>query len=203
MVQIPIDPDGSPALVPAPQRFATPPTLVYLYGPPASGKLTIAEKLQARTGFRLFHNHLTVNAIREVFDFASSPFTEVLHRLRLDVFRTAMRSGIDLIFTNNSAWVGDDGPQRFIKFTDHVADAVEGAGGRVLFVRLTAPREVLEARLDAESRRSHGKLLDATRLRELLDSSGEPVAARTAFALDTAKTSPDRAAEVIARAVLT
>ena len=61
------------------------PLLVYLYGPPAAGKLTIAEKLRDLTGFRLFHNHLTVNAVREVFEFRSPPFVEVLHRIRLDV----------------------------------------------------------------------------------------------------------------------
>ena len=81
-------------------------TLVYLYGPPAAGKLTIAERLAERNGWRLFHNHLTVNTITPVFDFGSPPFTEVLHRLRLDVFATAARSGVGLIFTNNSAWSG-------------------------------------------------------------------------------------------------
>ncbi len=30
------------------------PLLVYLYGPPAAGKLTIAEKVRDLTGFRLF-----------------------------------------------------------------------------------------------------------------------------------------------------
>jgi hypothetical protein len=64
-------------------------TLVYLYGPPASGKLTVAERLAEQSGYRLFHNHLTVNAIRPVLDFGSEPFVEVLHRLRLDVFAAA------------------------------------------------------------------------------------------------------------------
>ncbi len=41
-----------------------PATLVYLYGPPAVGKLTVATELQRLTGFRLFHNHLTVDALR-------------------------------------------------------------------------------------------------------------------------------------------
>jgi hypothetical protein len=36
-------------------------TLVYIYGPPASGKLTIAGRLSELTGIPLFHNHLTVN----------------------------------------------------------------------------------------------------------------------------------------------
>ncbi len=78
-------------------------TLVYLYGPPAAGKLTIAERLAELTGSPLFHNHLTVNAIAPVFEFASPACTEVLHRLRLDVFATGARADVGLIFTNNSA----------------------------------------------------------------------------------------------------
>ncbi len=38
--------------------------LVYLYGPPGVGKLTVARELVALTGFKLFHNHLAVNLTR-------------------------------------------------------------------------------------------------------------------------------------------
>jgi hypothetical protein len=84
------------------------PTLLYIYGPPTSGKLTVATALAEVTGFSLFHNHLSVDAVRCALPFGSKPFTEVLHRLRLDVFQTAARAGISLIFTNNSAWSGPD-----------------------------------------------------------------------------------------------
>ena len=53
------------------------PTLVYLYGPPAAGKLTIAELLAQFTGFRLFHNHLSVNAISSVFPIGTEPYVHV------------------------------------------------------------------------------------------------------------------------------
>ena len=92
------------------------PTLVYLYGPPAVGKLTVATELQHRTSFRLFHNHLSVNAIRSVFDFGTVPFNDVIHRIRLDVFETAARNGIDVIFTNNSVWAVPDGRSLFAAF---------------------------------------------------------------------------------------
>jgi len=144
------------------------PTLVYLYGPPAAGKLTIAERLVELTGSRLFHNHLTVNAIAPVFAFASPPFTEVLRRLRLDMFATAARAGVDLIFTNNSAWGGRDGRTRFAEFAEEAARTVEENGGRTLFVQVIAPAIVLENRIADDSRRSHDKLVDVQRLRELL-----------------------------------
>ncbi len=127
-------------------------TLVYLYGPPAAGKLTIAERLAELTGSRLFYNHLTVNAITPVFEFASPAFTEVLHRLRLDVFATAARAGVGLIFTNNSAWSGPDGRTRFGTFAESAARIVAQNGGTTRFVQVMAPAAVLESRLADDSR---------------------------------------------------
>lgn len=176
------------------------PLLVYLYGPPAAGKLTIAEKLRDLTGFRLFHNHLTINAICEVFDFGSPPFIELLHRMRLDVFATAMQAGVDLIFTNNSAWGAPDGSKRFEAFTYEAAHVVESAGGVALFVRVTAPLDVLESRVGNESRRAHGKLADVARLRELVAGMQEPQLRASDLTVDTAELTADEAAQVIASA---
>ena len=46
--------------------------LVFIHGAPAVGKLTVARELAALTGFRLFHNHLTVDLAGSVFS-ASFP----------------------------------------------------------------------------------------------------------------------------------
>jgi hypothetical protein len=184
---------GKTAEVQAPR-----PVLVYLYGPPAAGKLTIGERVSELTGFRLFHNHLTVNAIREVFDFGTAPFTELVHRVRLDVFATAMRAGISLIFTNNSAWGGPNGHERFQSFAEEAAQVVEVAGGITMFVRVTAPLEVLENRLDTDSRRAHGKLLDVVRLRELVSGLDEPQVRATDFVVDTVALSVEEGARAVA-----
>jgi hypothetical protein len=40
--------------------------LLYLYGPPATGKLTVAKDVSALTGYHLFHNHLTLDLAREI-----------------------------------------------------------------------------------------------------------------------------------------
>ncbi len=175
-------------------------TLVYLYGPPAVGKLTVATELRRRTGFRLFHNHLTVDAIRSVFDFRSEPFTAVIHRIRLDVFETAARNGIDVIFTNSSIWVAPNGRALFVAFARQARERVEAAGGRVIFAQLSAPSAVLEARVEAPSRKEHGKLTERVRLKELLLlHDPEPLHADD-VAIDTSTTSPQEAAATIASA---
>lgn len=117
-----------------------------------------------------------MNAIREVFDFGSPPFVEVVHRLRLDVFATAMRHGVDLVFTNNSAWGGDDGWARFCAFVEEVERVVRDNDGVACFVNISAPESVLAARVGDVSRAAHGTLTDVRRLRELLATiDGSPV----------------------------
>jgi chloramphenicol 3-O-phosphotransferase len=174
--------------------------LVYLYGPPAAGKLTVASALVERTGIRLFHNHLTVNALRPVFDFGTAPFAEVLHRWRLDVFATAAARGVDVAFTNNSAWSGADARDRFAAFAASAADVVAAAGGRTVFVHVTAPTPVLEARVADESRRAHGKLVEVGRLRELLASLDPSPLHDGDLLIDTSRVTPADAAAVIADA---
>ena len=48
--------------------------LIFIHGPVASGKLTIARALAALTGLAVFHNHLVVDAVAAVFPFGSEPF---------------------------------------------------------------------------------------------------------------------------------
>lgn len=155
----------------------------------------------AVTGFRLFHNHLTVNALRPIFEFGTPPFGDVLHRLRLDVFETAMRAGIDLIFTNNSAWAGANSRERFATFADRAAEIVDEAGGRIVFVHLTAPAHVLENRVADESRRVHDKLVEVGLLRQLLAELDPSPLHRTDLSIDTSALTPEAAVDLIAVAI--
>jgi len=74
--------------------------LVYLYGPPAVGKLTVAKELPLLTSYRVFHNHLTIDCITPVFEFGSEVFWELVHGSRLAVIEEAARQGVDLIYTS-------------------------------------------------------------------------------------------------------
>jgi hypothetical protein len=108
-----------------------------------------------------------------------------------------MAEGMSLIFTNNSAWGGPDGRERFAAFAADVRQAAKSGGGRVQFIRLTAPLAVLEERLANPERQELGKLLDVARLRELLVSLDDSALHEDDLTIDTSQHSPDEAAFAI------
>ncbi|CAN5295074.1 hypothetical protein BH18GEM1_BH18GEM1_10600 [soil metagenome] len=137
--------------------------LIFLYGMPAVGKLTVARELADLTGFRLFHNHLTVDLLLTVFDFGSQPFVELRESIWLSVFDRACRAGLaGLIFTFN--------PEITVRqeFIDEAIRIVSGQEGEVIFTELTCPREVLEGRLADPSRQRFGKLASVEDFRKLV-----------------------------------
>jgi hypothetical protein len=91
---------------------------VFLYGPAGVGKLTVGKCLQAETGFRLFHNHVVVDALLAVFPFGSDPFNRLREQL-LSVFEEAAAADISIIFTF--------APERTVRRT-FVAAAAEAIG---------------------------------------------------------------------------
>lgn len=173
-------------------------TLIVLYGPPAVGKLTVARRLAERTGFRLFHNHLTVDLALSLFDFGTPGFVALRASVWREAFAAAFAAKIDgLIFTFNPEPSVDPG------FIPGLVDQARRAGGRTLLVELTAPAEALKARIGAESRRDTGKLTDPVLFADLLDkgvfgTGGMPPAALT---VDTSQYSPAAAADQIAQAL--
>lgn len=73
--------------------------LLILFGPPAVGKMTIGREIAARSTFRLFHNHLTIEPLIEVFGYGTPPFRTLNTEFRRRVLAEAAEHGVDLIFT--------------------------------------------------------------------------------------------------------
>jgi hypothetical protein len=164
--------------------------LVFIHGPPAAGKLTVARELSRMTGFRLFHNHLTVDVVTAVFDFGSEPFVLLREQIWLSIFREAAQRNVSLIFTF--------APERTVRpsFIQDTLDAVESAGGKVLFVKLTCPIEELERRLVDATRTEFGKLRSPELFRELYQTGAldYPALPASGLLIDTSQTSPRDAA---------
>lgn len=167
-----------------------PPRLLFLYGPPAVGKLTVANAIAERSEFRVLHNHLTLDPVAQVLPFGTPTFWEVVRRFRLDLLESAAREGVDLVFTYVFA-PGDE------PHVERVADVYERAGGSVLFVRLMAPREELMRRVVGADRRRHDKINDEETLLGVLTQYDvfTAIPGREGLELDLVALSADDAAE--------
>lgn len=155
--------------------------LVFIYGAPAVGKLTTARALAALTDFKVFHNHLSIDAIEPIFDFGTKPFWKLVNQLRFDILAEAARADVDLIQTFCYAKDADD------DFIRQTIEIVESNGGTICFVLLTCDRAELERRALAESRRQSKKIRDVATLREVLSKHElfAPVPQRASLRIDT------------------
>jgi hypothetical protein len=168
--------------------------LVFLHGPAASGKLTVGRELARITGYRLFHNHLVVDAVAAVFDFGSESFVRLREEMWLSMFREAAQKEVSLIFTF--------APERTVResFIAEAVAAVEQAGGRVLFVELVCTPAELDRRVEDESRAKYGKLRSKPLFQELRASGAfDYPKLPSAITVDTGTLSPEEAAKLIQR----
>jgi shikimate kinase len=169
--------------------------LIFIYGPPAVGKLTVATELAALTGLKLFHNQMTVDLALAFFEFASPGFMRVVDTMRMAVFEAAAAEPLDgLIFTFVFAADRDD------DWVQEVVAAVERHGGAVCFVRLVCEPEVLLERVTLPERRRFRKLNDPEKLRALMERREllSPLPYGESLTLDTARLTPQEAARQIA-----
>ena len=161
--------------------------LVFLYGPAAAGKLTVARCLARLTGHALFHNHLIVDAVSAVFPFGSPAFVKLRERFWVETFAEAALAGRSLIFTYApESTVTSD-------FLPRAISAVESAGGKVRFVRLTISDEEQERRISNADRAQHGKLVSLELLRELrpMLRAAEEAMPEPVVSIDTATMPPE------------
>jgi hypothetical protein len=172
--------------------------LIFLYGMPAVGKLTVAQELVAITGFKLFHNHQVVDLLQAVFDFGSPQFVALREEFWLSIFDQASRSDLPgMIFTFN--------PESSVRpdFIGNTVKTVTAAGGEVDFIELTCPLPELKRRMGSLSRLQYKKLASVQLFEELhgegvFDVSYMPT---PRLSIDTSIHQPPRAALDIARAL--
>jgi hypothetical protein len=168
---------------------------VFLYGPPAAGKLTVAKLVAAQTGFAIFHNHLIVDAVGAVFPFGTPQFKLLRERFWLDVISGACAEDRSMIFTFQ--------PEGSVSsaFPRQVISTIEHAGGKTLLAYLKLSHAEQSKRIANADRAHFGKLRDPEllgRLQSDFDACEEAMPTPD-LVIDTANTSPrDAAASIVA-----
>lgn len=137
--------------------------LIYLHGPPASGKYTIAKSLESRIGARNFHNHLTIDVAKSLFAYGSREFWDLTRALRmLSLQAIAHDPNAIVVFTTCYSRPESD---RSVAAMEELALK---SGGDFLPVYLECEPEELERRVTSPSRLGTAKIRSVEGLRRFL-----------------------------------
>ena len=118
--------------------------LVLIVGDSAVGKMTVGQELQKITGLRLFHNHMTIEPVLEIFNDFN---VDVILKLRYLIFEEFVKTDNEgMIYT--CMW--DYDAQEDWDIMNKILGIFEGA--QIYCVELTAPLEVRLQRNATENR---------------------------------------------------
>lgn len=120
--------------------------LVFLIGDAAVGKMTVGQELTKITDLRLFHNHMAIEPVLEVFGHFHG---KAISRIREVVFEEFAQSGqYGLIFTYMWAF---DQPSDW-NYVEHVGDIFRKYNAEIFYVEIIAPQEIRVQRNVTENR---------------------------------------------------
>ena len=175
--------------------------LLLLFGNCSVGKMTVGQELTKITPFRLFHNHMMIEPVLEVFgEFRS----DVIEKLRTTVFEEfAKTEQYGLIFT--FMWAFDR--QEDWDYIARIRSRFPIADEDVYYVELVAPQEIRLQRNCTENRLKHKaskRDLDASNERLILadqhyrcESLPGEIPFSNYLRLDNSQISPEEAAGII------
>lgn len=142
--------------------------LVFLIGDAAVGKMTVGQELMKQTGLRLFHNHMMIEPVIEIFGSFNGHVTQQLREVIFHEFAKSDNKG--MIFTYLWAF---DMPSDW-DYVAHVADIFKAQGAEIYYVELIAPQEIRLQRNETENRLKHKaskRDLEGSRARLLRDDA--------------------------------
>ncbi len=125
---------------------------VLIFGPPAVGKMTVGAALARLTGFKLFHNHMTIDLVMHFFPYGEPTATSLIDEFRRRIFEEVAASDLPgLIFTY--VWALDDPGDKAC--VDSYCAIFRQRGARVHFVELEATQAERLIRNQSDYRLAH------------------------------------------------
>jgi hypothetical protein len=167
--------------------------LLFLHGPPASGKRTIADVIIHLTGGRLFDNHTAVDFARTVLDFDEPGFWDLVHSARMTALEKAAQHGVGLVVLTSCYSHPDDLP-----LVEDFERVLARHGGLLLPVFLSCSRKTLEERVGSADRVARRKVASKEGLNRCLSRWNlVPVPRANCLTVDTDTATPSDAAQTI------
>lgn len=126
--------------------------LVILLGPHAVGKMTVGQELSKLTGLRLFHNHMSIELARKLFDHSEKEWGILNGTIRQTVFELFAKGDFPgLIFTYMCAF----DLQSELEYLQGIIDLFKANGTDCFVVELCADFDVRLIRNKSENRLLH------------------------------------------------
>ncbi len=134
--------------------------LIFLYGPPGVGKLTVAKEISKLLEFKIFHNHLSGDIAYLFGPFGTPNWKESSYFIREYVFTNAVKRDTDLIFTYCYEKDADD------KYINHLIDIY--GEKNIYFVQLKAEINTVYERSESSNRKKYNKIVEREKIKDLL-----------------------------------
>lgn len=110
--------------------------LVFIIGSGAVGKMTVGQELAKITGLKLFHNHMTIEPVLEIFGYYDGGAVQDLREVIFRRFAASKNEG--MIFTY--MWAFDQ--QSDWDYVAHVKEIFAPYGTEFYCAELIAPKEI-------------------------------------------------------------
>lgn len=123
--------------------------LVWIIGDSAVGKMTVGQELMKITNLRLFHNHMMIEPVLEIFGQFNGSAISRLKDVVFEEFAASNQYGMIHTFM----WAFDL-PSDW-EYVKRVSGLFEEHGAEIYYVELVAPQEVRLARNATENRLKH------------------------------------------------
>lgn len=141
--------------------------LIILHGPPASGKLTLANRLKDELGYNVLHNHLTVDLALEIYrEFGERDFYYFVNKLRNMAIEKACQNqmeGLILTFCFNS--------ETDMPAVERWESIVKSNGGKLIPVYLCVEDQELSKRVVGNSRVGSKKIQCQNMLQRIIEEN--------------------------------
>jgi hypothetical protein len=123
--------------------------LLLLIGNGAVGKMTVGQELAKITDLRLFHNHMTIEPVLEVFGYLDFNIVQRLRLVYLEEFAKSDCYGMIMTLM----WAFDD--PKDCELIKQKCDVFRNRGAEIYVAELFAPQEIRLQRNITENRLKH------------------------------------------------
>lgn len=174
--------------------------LIFIYGPPAVGKLTVAQELSKLTGYKVFHNHVVIDAVSELIPIAEKNFFKITDEINSKLIEAVAEYGCKgLIFT--MVYAKSPGEKKLPIFVKKVKQIIKKHEGKLYFVKLICDKKIILERVKEESRKKYKKFSSPKKLKKYAHEKDlfSTLPLRGQFITNNTKKSPEIVAEEVVK----